>query len=260
MFVSLRTQPIKKGDHARRVSGHNSRSDPRMSNGADDSRTHLNQHLVSTAPSIDLAIDGFLEKHKVKPPKNAQAVAQEIVLSASPEYFRPGTDRNDPDSFGKFDDEKLKAWQEHSLKWLQDRYKSTLVDVQLHLDERTPHIHAVVVPVVNKYQKKRRTNEQIANGEEPETVVKKKWNRSAYFDRSKCYEMQDSYAEALSDLGLSRGIPKKVTKKNYKTTNDFKRESNSGANTQKPAPKHRKGNTPSLNISSIFQAEKVFSG
>lgn len=249
MFVSLRTQPIKKGDHARRVGGHNSRSDPRMSNGADESRTHLNQHLVSKAPTIDLAIDNFMKKHKVKPPKNAQAVAQEIVLSASPEYFRPEHARDDPEGFGKFDPDKLKAWQEHSLKWLQDRYKSTLIDVQLHLDERTPHIHAVVVPITNKSVKKRRTNEEIENGKEPETIIKKKWNRSAYFDRSKCYEMQDSYAEALSDLGLKRGIPKKVTKKNYKTTNDFKRETNnSGANTPKPAPKHKKSNTPSLNI------------
>lgn len=248
MFVSLRTQPIKKGDHARRVAGHNSRSDPRMSNGADEKRTPLNQHLVSTAPSIDLAIDNFMKKHKVKPPKNAQAVAQEIVLSASPEYFRPEHDRNDPEGFGTFDEEKLQAWKDKTLEWLQERYKATLVDVQLHLDERTPHMHAIVVPVVNKYQKKRRTNEQIANGEEPETITKKKWNRSAYFDRSKCYEMQDSYAEALQDLGLKRGIPKKVTKKNYKTTNDFKRESTNGANTKKPAIKQRKANTQSFNI------------
>ena len=248
MFVSLRTQPIKKGDHARRVGGHNSRSDPRMSNGADDTRTHLNQHLVKKADSIEQAINQMLDKHNVSPPKNSQSVAQEIVLSASPEYFRPGYDRNDPEGFGKYDPEKLEQWKEKSLEWLQKRYKGTLVDVQLHLDERTPHMHAVVVPIVNKYQKKRRTKKEIEEGKEPETIVKKKWNRSAYFDRSKCYEMQESYGEALSELGLSRGIPKKVTKKNYKTTNDFKRESNSGANTQKPAPKQRRRNTPSLNI------------
>lgn len=248
MFASLRTQPIKKGDHARRVGGHNARSDPTMSNGADESRTHLNQHLLKRAESVERAINGMLDRHGVKPPKNAESVAQEIVLSASPEYFRPEHKRNDPEGFGKYDPERLEAWKEKSLEWLKDRFKGALVDVQLHLDERTPHMHAVVVPITNKTQKKRRTKQEIEEGKEPEEIIRKKWNRSAFFSRSQLYDMQESYGQALNELGIERGIPKKITRKNYKSVNEFRKETNSGANTQKPAPKQKKVQSPSLNI------------
>lgn len=171
------------------------------------------------------------------------------MLSASPEYFRPEYDRNDPKGFGKFDQEKLDQWRDESLKWLQKRYKGTLVDVTLHLDERTPHMHAVVVPLVHQTLKKRRTKDQIDAGVESETYTKLKWNRSAYFDRSKLYEMQESYGSELEHLGLQRGIPKKITKRNYKTTNDFQREQNASAgNPAKPHQKKHKHSSLSLTM------------
>lgn len=247
MFVSLRTQPIKKGDHARRVGGHNARTDPRMSNGADESRTHLNQHLLKRASTVEEAINGMLDRHGVKPPKNAEAVAQEIVLSASPEYFRPGTDRNDPESFGKYDPDRLDAWKDKTTEWLKNRFKGALVDVQLHLDERTPHIHAVVVPITNKTQKKRRTKQEIEEGKEPEEIVKKKWNRSAFFSRSKLYDMQESYGEALAELGLNRGIPKKITKQKYQDLNSF-RKSEVKKSEETKKPKKAKNNSLTMSI------------
>lgn len=247
MFVSLRTQPIKKGDHARRVGGHNARTDPSMSNGADESRTHLNEHLLKRASTVEGAINGMLDRHGVKPPKNAESVAQEIVLSASPEYFRPGYSRDDPEGFGKFDQERLDAWKDKTTEWLKERFKGALVDVQLHLDERTPHIHAVVVPITNKTQKKRRTKQEIEEGKEPEEIIKKKWNRSAFFSRSKLYDMQESYGEALKELGLNRGISKKITKAKYKDLNTYKKEEVKKSEETKK-PKKVKSNNITMSI------------
>ncbi|WP_434472223.1 plasmid recombination protein [Aeromonas veronii] len=37
---------------------------------------------------------------------------------------------------------------------LKKRYGENLISVELHCDERTPHLHAEVVPLVKKNQKK----------------------------------------------------------------------------------------------------------
>ena len=105
----------------------------------------------------------------------------EILLTASPEYFRPDAQGK----AGKWDEAQLKAWKDEAHKWLQEKYGDRVVRAELHLDESTPHIHAYLVPL----------DEQ------------EKLNCKSFFgDRKKLSELQDSYAESVSSLGLERGI------------------------------------------------------
>ena len=105
----------------------------------------------------------------------------EMMLTASPEYFRP----SDRGKAGKWDTEQLEQWKQANAKWLHENYGDNIVRAELHLDEATPHIHAYLVPLDQT----------------------QKLNCKSYFGgREKLRRFQDSYAEAMASLGLERGI------------------------------------------------------
>jgi Plasmid recombination enzyme len=105
----------------------------------------------------------------------------EILLTASPEYFRP----DDPSRYGDYQSAELADWTEATVEWLKKEYGDKIVRAELHLDEATPHIHAYLVP----------TDE---NGQ---LNCKK-----IFGGRAKMFAFQDSYAAAMKPLGLERGI------------------------------------------------------
>jgi len=114
-------------------------------------------------------------------PKHSAVLAFEMTLSASPEYFRP----DNPGAAGEWQMDKLEAWEQLSAQWLKDVYGDNLIRATFHRDESTPHIHAVIVPLNEKGH----------------------INAKNYIGgREKLAALQDSYAEAMQPLGLSRGI------------------------------------------------------
>jgi hypothetical protein len=105
----------------------------------------------------------------------------EILLTASPEYFRPG----DRGRAGLWDSQQLEDWKQTNQDWLSEKFGDRLVRAELHLDESTPHIHAYLVPLDEKG----------------------KLNcKSIFGGREKLSLFQDSYATAMKPLGLERGI------------------------------------------------------
>lgn len=112
-------------------------------------------------------------------------LCREIVLSASPSYFRPGRESMG----GVFDPHKVKAWTVASLAWAKRQWQDQLASVVLHLDEQTPHLHLLVVPRVKSM------------------AGVWKLNSKALFDRERLRELQTGYGEALAPLGIRRGEP-----------------------------------------------------
>lgn len=105
----------------------------------------------------------------------------EILLSASPEYFRP----DNPDVAGAYIPQRLENFTEVCKDWLLNRYHNLVVRAELHVDESTPHIHAYIVPLNH---------------------LGKLSARSLFNGRQKLSELQDSFARAVEHLGLERGV------------------------------------------------------
>lgn len=123
--------------------------------------------------------------------KNA-VLAVDHMLTASPEWFV------DWDKEGKqLDRGKLKKWAAANVAWLQKNYGNNVVSATLHLDEQTPHIHAIVIPEV----------EGKLNA------------RALYGGREKMSAWQDNYAQAMAPLGLERG--KKGSKAKHQTVKKY---------------------------------------
>jgi Plasmid recombination enzyme len=114
--------------------------------------------------------------------KNA-VLAIDVFISASPEYFRPG----EPDRAGYWEREKFEAWLGANEAFLKREFgEQNILRAECHLDESTPHIHAVVVPLT---QKGKLSYRQLYGGK-----------------RTELSELQDRAWEAVADLGIERGL------------------------------------------------------
>lgn len=107
-------------------------------------------------------------------------VCVEILLTASPEYFRP----DEVDRAGYWDEKRCDLWQSTVVKFARDYFGDRLVSLVVHFDESTPHIHLLTVP----------TDE---HGD---------FNAKKLYGRSNLIRLQDAYAEACKPLGLQRGL------------------------------------------------------
>ncbi len=157
----------------------------RSTPNADSSKLEANQTLIHNG-DIDLAlaevvaqkINSTLQTRKIR----TDAVhCVEILLTASPEYFRP----DNPADYGAYESAKLEEWQQATVKWLKQEYGSRIVRAELHMDEATPHIHAYLVPTDSQGQLN---------------------CKKMFGGRSKMFALQDSYSNAMKPLGLERGI------------------------------------------------------
>jgi Plasmid recombination enzyme/Protein of unknown function (DUF3991)/Toprim-like len=138
----------------------------------------IGQPDSANLPSLETIVRERIGQQTIR--KNA-VLCVEMLLTASPEYFRP----DDPSLAGFYEPERLADFQQAVHNWLNTEYGDRIVRAELHLDESTPHVHAYFVPLDERG----------------------KLNcRGIFGGREKLSKFQDSYAEALSPLGLERGI------------------------------------------------------
>lgn len=172
---------------------------------ADQSRTHLNEDLIPYPDGVKdrtHAIQHRIETAGIKRKiSHNQVRALQIMLSGTPEDMQ----RIQVEG-------KLSEWSNDNIKWLQETFgKDNVVSAVLHLDEKTPHIHATVVPIVSG---ERRKAKQKGNAEDIQS--KKKYRKKDPNTSRLCADdimtkdnlklFQNTYAEAMAKYGLIRGI------------------------------------------------------
>ena len=163
---------------------------------ADANRTQLNRELIAfpagvknRTDAIQFRIDHAGLHRKVG--KN-QTKAIRIILTGTHEQMMRIQDSG-----------RLDKWIDANLKWLRETFGSeNLVSCVLHMDEKTPHLHATVVPIVTteRLRKKREGEKKY------ETKSGPRLSADDVMRRSKLHEYQNSYAAAMKPFGLQRGI------------------------------------------------------
>jgi len=131
-FAILRTAKLKTYGNIGGAGAHNNRTreTPNADPGIQNVKLRGSNDLVSDVK----ARLGVLSK----PPRKNAVLAVETLLTASPEFFK-----------GKTDAEIL-AWAEYSLESMKLFWgEENVVAADLHLDESTPHIHVVSVPIAD---------------------------------------------------------------------------------------------------------------
>lgn len=220
MFVSLRQQNLKMGQLGK-ASDHNLRQIPVANADPDghfervygNKNMDLEQLLMAHLDGLGAVFSKMGVKQKNDSDRSKQTtVINEFVLSASPEYFRPGR----PEAAGEYDQERLDEWLQIAIKWAKKEFGQHLLAIDLHCDESTPHLHICVAPLVEKTKNLRRTKAEIAEGKPARTATVWSFNNLEINTPESMRERQTSAAEAFKSLGLRRGVPSKAKHENVK--------------------------------------------
>lgn len=157
------------------------------------SHIHRKRHTPNADPSKGIeALHGSDDLRKdvearLPTKRRINAVlAVEMLLTASPEWFRDGG--------------SVESWSDHCLAWLELRYGRNCVNVCRHDDETTNHIHATIVPITSKGR----------------------LSCDEFFGTpQKLSQLQDDYADSMRPLGLMRGLKKTGTKRSHQSIKTF---------------------------------------
>jgi hypothetical protein len=140
-----------------------------------------NQRLINSGDNDQTLMDMIGQRLGQQKYRKDAVLCVEMLLSVSPEYFRP----DNPAIAGYWEMDKLEQFQWAVQQWLTENYGDRVLRAELHLDEATPHVHAYIIPLDDRG----------------------KLNCKGLFgSREKLRQWQDSYAKALEPLGVERGI------------------------------------------------------
>ena len=168
---------------------------------ADRTRTHLNRELVQFPEGVRNRTQAIA--HRVETAGIRRKVGTNQVRAIRVLLTGSNRDMKQIEADGRLDD-----WCNDSLQWLRETYgEQNLVSAVLHMDKKTPHIHATVIPIVTGERRKAGQEEQ--NG-------KKKYRKKNPQDVRLCADdvmarhrlkhYQDTYAQAMNKYGLQRGV------------------------------------------------------
>ena len=165
---------------------------------ADASRSYLNKEMIAYPDGIKnrtSAIQHRLDNAKLKRKIGTNQVrAIRIMLSGTHETMKT-IEKN----------RQLDHWCDDNLKWLKETFgEENSVSAVLHMDEKTPHIHATVIPIVSGERRK-------AKKENTDSYKKKNQNSNRLcaddvMARNKLKHYQNTYATVMAKYGLRRGI------------------------------------------------------
>jgi hypothetical protein len=180
-FAILRTAKLSSGGNIGGLNAHLTRTMD-VPNADPDLAVYNSRPIGSADLWGD--VQRRIEESGVKVRKNA-VLAVEHLITGSPEVFNHHVreTKGKKELYGN-----VNAWKEFETsakQWLFERYgRENVVNFTVHKDESTPHIHAVIVPIMDG-----------------------KLNCRGYLGgREKMSEMQTSFAKAVDHVGLQRGI------------------------------------------------------
>ena len=165
---------------------------------ADPTLLEYNQRPVGT-DNLVRDVQARLDSAGITKVRKNGVRAIEHIISASPEFFNKYYKPGEGLKYNKrLTDEFFKVAQ----KWVKDTYgDENLVNFTIHMDEKTPHAHAFVVPIT------------------PEGRLSARHFTGGSDGWKKLKEQQTTFSKAVEHLGLRRG--KEDSKATHQTIKEF---------------------------------------
>jgi hypothetical protein len=149
---------------------------------ADPARKHLNIHFDVHEKRNEISLNEAIEKRIVEGYKGEKAIRKDAVKYCT--HVLTGSHEKMKEIFA--DKEKSKEWIKDNYKFLAKEFgKENIVRFTLHLDEKTPHLHAVTIPLTSDGRLS--AKEIIGN-------------------KQSMKNFQTRYAAEMEKYGLQRGI------------------------------------------------------
>ena len=242
-YAIFRVEPINKLSDLAQIGSHNKREKKAYKSNPDIDITKTKNN-IDIIPLSEKYIKGFY--NLTKEYKKEHDKRMETMRDDRKKTFKQMLDdsnnvvadellfTSDNDFFKGMSKKEIRKWADTCMEFVYNDLgykKEQILHATIHMDEKTPHLHCVVVPLIRKFDKRTNT--------EKWTISKKQYIR----DKNHLSELQDKYYERLINNGfkLERGIKnsdnehisvkefKKITKKldnrlekqNYLMTRDY---------------------------------------
>jgi hypothetical protein len=201
IYSIIKFKKVKENGELTAMAGHNFRLAKHESRTADidQARTPLNRKLIDrfeVKKMADLAagINGHYAALGIKERSNS-VKALDFVLTTSPGYWGDWHSHLDHPKFKK----KLDDWVKTQVEFMQKKFGAdNIATAILHLDETTPHIHFLIMPVEEKEVKYK--NRHSSGIKKTHTLNSKRYN-PAFFK-----QLVTDYSAENAKYGLMRGV------------------------------------------------------
>ncbi len=168
---------------------------------ADKKRTYLNRELIQFPTGVKNRTQAIVHRLETAGIKRKIASNQVRVIR----ILLTGTNED----MKRIEHEgNLEEWCKDNLSWLRTTYgENNVVSAVLHMDEKTPHIHATIIPIVTSERRKAKREQKEGKRQyrkkKPQTV---RLCADDVMTRANLKHYQNTYAEAMNKYGLQRGI------------------------------------------------------
>lgn len=176
-YAVIRVAKLKTQAHALAATAHNYRQRP-VANAEYDAVRPNREYVNHEQKDYWSLAEARIQEAGVKRVRSDSVRAMEVILTGSPEAFVR-------DAQGRAADYSKSKWAQDNLHFLQERYGAkNVVSFTLHQDEKTPHIHAVVVPITED----------------------NRLSADKLFNPHSLRQLQTDYAAAMEQYGMARGV------------------------------------------------------
>ena len=206
-FAIIRNTKYKR-ENLKGIYRHNERKNKNYSNdNIDKERSYLNYSIKSPKYRYDKEFDRLKEKYNLKGQiKTVSNIACEYIITSDKQFFE------------EIGEEETRRYFETAYKFVSE-YKNLgeqyIMSAKVHMDEETPHMHLVFLPVVHTTDKKGNDIDKLACSEF--------WKEKDSYRR-----LQDAFYEYMigNNFKLERGTLKEVSGREHVDTETLKEITN----------------------------------
>ena len=197
-----------KRDNLKGIFRHNERRNKNYSNdNIDKEKSYLNYSLKNPKYSYEKEFDRIREKYNLKGQiKTVSNIACEYIITSDKEFFE------------RIGESETKRYFETAYKFVSE-YKNLgeqyILSAKVHMDEQSPHLHLVFLPVVHTQDKKSNNIDKLACSEFWKEKDSYRQLQNAFYD----YMVSHNFE-------LERGLPKEETGREHLDLKEYKEITN----------------------------------
>lgn len=206
-FAIIRNTKYKR-ENLKGIYRHNERRNKNYSNdNIDKEKSYLNYSLKSPKYRYDKEFDIMKEKYDLKGQiKTVSNIACEYIITSDKQFFE------------EIGEEETKRYFETAYQFVAE-YKNLgeqyIMSAKVHMDEETPHMHLIFLPVVHTQDKKGNDIDKLACSE-------------FWKERDSYRRLQDAFYQYMTshNFKLERGVPKEETGREHIDIKEYKEITN----------------------------------
>jgi len=206
-YAIIRNTKYKR-ENLKGIFRHNERKNVNYSNeNIDKEKSYLNYSLKSPQYSYEKEFDRIKEKYNLKGQiKTVSNIACEYIITS------------DHDFFETIGEDETKRYFETAYKFVaeyKDLGEQYIMSAKVHMDEQTPHMHLIFLPVVHTTDKKGNAIDKLACSE--------------FWKAKDSYrQLQDAFYKYMVENGfdLQRGVPIEETNRKHYSVEEYKQITN----------------------------------